>query len=264
MRTLIALSLLLSLGSIPADAQRAILLVGVGDAETGAFVDGAEVQVKGLGRRARTDALGQARLAALPAGTHTVEVRRVGYEPLSATVLLADRDSTDVVMMMLPSPTRLPTVAVKEAPTEVNLSEFEALRGQGQGRFVSVAETAGDRDYTFESFLITHMPSMRLHTMVGHTTIRMVRGQGCQPLVYLDGTLIADGDVTGLSTNRLGAMAYFESAQIPPRYRKGGSGGPSLQNPLKYDGPKKTGLEGEKHNSAGGDPACGALLMWSR
>jgi len=264
MRTPLVLSLLLALGATPAAAQRAILLVGVGDAETGAFVEGVDVQVKGLGRRARTDAMGQARIASLPSGTYTIEARRVGYEPLSATVLLADRDSTDVVMMMLPAPTRLPTVAVKETPTEVNVAEFEALRTQGQGRFVSVAETAGDRDYTFESFLVTYMPAMRLHTMVGHTTVRMVRGQGCQPLVYLDGTLLADGDVTGIATNRLAALAYFESAQIPPRYRKGGSGGPSLQNPLKYDGPPKTGLEGEKHASPGGDPACGALLMWSR
>jgi len=38
-----ALLLTLPLAAAPAAAQRAILLVGVGNAETGAFVEGAEV-----------------------------------------------------------------------------------------------------------------------------------------------------------------------------------------------------------------------------
>ncbi|HYD52280.1 MAG TPA: carboxypeptidase regulatory-like domain-containing protein [Gemmatimonadaceae bacterium] len=266
MRSSIVMLAIVLVAAVPADAaaQRSVLLVGVGDAETGAFVEGAEVIVKGVGRRARTDAMGQARIPALPAGQHVVEVRRIGYAPLTAPVLLAERDSTDMVMMVMPEANRLPAVEVTTRPASGHLAEFEALRKDGQGRFVSVLETAGDRDYTFESFLLAHMPGMRLQQLQGHTTVMMIRGSACQPLVYLDGVMLGDGDVSGLGTRSLGAVAFFESGQIPPRYRRGGTGGPGLQNPMKYDGPPKQGNEGEKHRSPGGDPGCGALVMWSR
>lgn len=245
----------------PVQAQRAILLVGVGDAETGAFVEGAEVQVRGLGRRARTDGMGRARIASLPAGQYTVEVRRVGYELLSAPVLLASGDSTDVVMMVRASVTRLPTVAVNERELAgPHLAEFEALRATGQGRFVSLEDRERQRDYSFNSFLLTNLPGMRVKDFGGAYRVEMIRGMKCQPLVYIDGTLIADGDVSGVSPKSLAAIAWFESGQIPPKYRRGGSGGPTTQV-------MRTGVPdtlGAKAKSMGGDAGCGALVMWQR
>lgn len=251
--------LLLVASALP--AQRAILLVGVGDAETGAFVPGAEVQVKGTGRRAHTDEMGRARLASLPAGQYTVEVRRVGYEPLSAPVLLAERDSTDVVMLMQASVTRLPEVAVHERPMEGgHIAEFETLRATGQGRFVALQDVERQRDYSFNSFLLTNLPSMRVKDFGGAYRVEMVRGMKCQPLVFLDGTLIADGDVSGVSPKSLAAIAWFESGQIPPKYRRGGSGGP-LTNVMRTGVPDTLGA---KATSMGGDAGCGALVMWQR
>jgi len=84
--------------------------------------------------------MGRARLANLPAGRATVEVRRVGYEPLAAPVLLAERDSVDVVMLVRASPAQLPAVAVVDSAPRLFLEEFDALRRLGQGRFVAPDE----------------------------------------------------------------------------------------------------------------------------
>lgn len=266
MTTRILLALTLAVATPPAAAaQRAILLVGVGDAETGAFVEGAEVSVRGTGRRARTDVMGRARLAGLPAGQHTVEVRRVGYEPLAAPVLLASGDSTDVVMLVQAAAQALPAVAVEASSPRggaAQLAEFEELRRDGQGRFVSLGEKGLQRDYTLESFLISNMPGMRLRQNGGLATVMLVRGLACQPLVYLDGVMLADGDVSNLRPASLGAVAFFETGQIPPRYRKGGSGGVG-STPLGGRAARRGG-EGDKATARGGDAGCGALLFWSR
>lgn len=58
----------------------------ISDANTGRFLPGVEVEVVGEGRSAVTDRDGSYRIAGLPAGTYTVEVRYLGYDPTTERV----------------------------------------------------------------------------------------------------------------------------------------------------------------------------------
>lgn len=227
-----------------------MLLVGVGDAETGLFLPDADVPVLGADRRARTDSLGRARLAGLAGGTYTVEVRRLGYAPLSAPVRLSGRDSLEVVLMVRSSAQQLPAVTVRDTVASPFLREFEERRKRALGgRFVTRAEIEQLRDYDLGSLLIAKIPGLRM--VGGKAFFRRGAGLGCQPTAYWNGVMLAEGDIGAVmqagGVGELGGFEFYTSGFIPVQYQMAGSMGVSF---------------GAK--SRGGGPSCGVLLLWSR
>ena len=65
----------------------------ISDANTGRYLPGVEVVVLGEGRMAVTDRDGSYRIPDLPAGTYTVQIRYIGYDPISESVSVPETGS---------------------------------------------------------------------------------------------------------------------------------------------------------------------------
>jgi hypothetical protein len=95
---------------------------------SGYAVPNAQVQVLDLTLRAITDSEGRFALEAVPAGTHTLRVSRIGYQPLERDVVLSDTIAVDVVMTMTPVALRLSEVVV--VPSHYGVLETEVTSQQ--------------------------------------------------------------------------------------------------------------------------------------
>ena len=90
-------AVLLCASASMADAQRrTTILVETGDAVSGIFLPSVQIQIASLKLTQHTDSLGEARFTGVPPGKYTIEARRVGFQPLSAPVLIAGQDSFQV------------------------------------------------------------------------------------------------------------------------------------------------------------------------
>jgi len=250
----------IALTAAPLGAQRSVLLVGVGDAESGVFVPHAEVTVYPERLKARTDSLGQARIAGLMPGKHAVEVRRIGYAPLGAPVMLSGRDSVEVVLMVRSSAATLPTVSVVDTAAPFFLREFEERRRtRTGGKFITTEQIDRVRDYDLGSLFIAHIPGLRLD---GEGKPLSSRGR-CRPLTFWNGVKInLNGGGLGdlLKTQDLGGVEFYPPGFVPVQYHKPGdmavySGG----NPLLGGAGRARAFL-----SRSADASCGVLLLWSR
>lgn len=114
--SLLALALALPLSAGAALAQ-GTLTGSVIDASNGLNVTGALVRIDAIQRETATDRSGRFTLAGLPAGTHTIRVRYLGYAPVSQEVAITNGGKTSVVVKITPATTTLGTVVVTEART---------------------------------------------------------------------------------------------------------------------------------------------------
>ena len=116
----------------------------VRDARTKAAVAGAEVLIAALARSARTDDSGRYVIREIDAGRHTVAVRMLGYDSLSAEVGFSGDDAVvrDFALVMRAQPLAEVPVLGKAQPVEdLPLVGADDLRGPASGE-----EGKGDRD----------------------------------------------------------------------------------------------------------------------
>ena len=96
-RSVVAVIAVTLLGALEARAQATGSISGrVVDSATSAPLGNAAVMVDGTNRRATTRDDGTFTLSAVPAGSHTVRVRRIGYGTSSRSVSLAEGQSLDI------------------------------------------------------------------------------------------------------------------------------------------------------------------------
>jgi iron complex outermembrane receptor protein len=92
-RVLACSSLVLAAGALPLAAQSGTLQGTVSDSG-GAPLVNASVTVEGTGLRATTGTTGEYQLRGVPAGTHTVRARLIGYQAATAAVTITPNDVT--------------------------------------------------------------------------------------------------------------------------------------------------------------------------
>jgi TonB-dependent receptor len=114
MRSLTASLLLLLLAAAPAAAQ-GTLTGTVLDGSNGLNLTGAVVRIEALRREAITDRTGRFLMPGVPAGTHTVTVRYIGFTMSSQEVVIRDNDRTAITVRMTAATTTLGAVMVTEA-----------------------------------------------------------------------------------------------------------------------------------------------------
>lgn len=97
----------------------------------------AEVSLPTLALTRTTDDAGSFRIAGIPAGTHRVTMRRIGFGQLDSSITFAD-EHTVQVRITLGSVVRLDSVVVtsKNTTRDVLMQAFEENRAKGFGRFV--------------------------------------------------------------------------------------------------------------------------------
>ncbi len=100
-------ALLLSAGTAPLAAQGGLLSGTVLDDGSGIAVTGAVIRIGALERETVTDRNGRFVLTGLPAGTHVVLARYIGYQPLERSITITAGASTTLEFRLAPAETQL-------------------------------------------------------------------------------------------------------------------------------------------------------------
>ncbi len=220
----------------------------------------AEVMIQELGKTALTDDKGAFRLFDIPAGTHRVVVRRVGFGPLDATIAFAPNQTVDR-RVVLSRATTLGTVTVVG---ESNLPlSFDENRKVGLGHFATRAELALKEGQplaqVLRNFPGAGVPSSRggsaawvmatrVPPSLGSTGVyypspferRQGMPAGCYAKVWVDNVLMNPGsptepfDINSIGVEQIEALEFYASA---------------AQTPMKY---------------AILDSTCGVVVIWRR
>lgn len=226
------------MASSPGIAQTPAGLTGVVRDTAGAPL--AAVQVTSSGLRTYTDSAGRFQFTALPGGIVGVQVRRLGYEPRDTSVTLAGGITDSLLVVMAILPVDLPGMSTAaQADAHRRLADFYRHRASGQGYYFDRREIE-ERRVTRISDLLRRLPGIRMNTdRSGRGVLRMGRtagGRDCPPDFWIDGIRAAGLNVDDLPLTDVEALEVYK--------------GPS-------------GLPPELNNRFG-NPACGAVVIWTR
>ena len=211
-------------------------------------ISGVDVSLTDAGLSGRTDAKGVFRIVKIPAGTHEVSLRQIGYSPLVLKIDFSDNVITDR-QFVLTAAQVLDSVVV--AGRRATIPEFEERRKLGIGRFLTRDELA-EQESRRMSDVLAHIGGLRIErgTGGGQAWISGGRGQmtvydpdplakamGAKPACYvdvwLDGIRLYTGqagsmgqplfNVNSMQPGDLEAIEYFAgAASVPPKYFRSG------------------------------------------
>jgi TonB family protein len=135
-----------------------------------------------------TDSSGAFTMRGLTPGALTLTVRRLGFEPLSSLIILADAPLS-VDLRVRPVGRLLPAVRVRarSEPYESRLAGFNARRAKKLGYYITRDEIEKRNDFSMTAAL-RRIPGVQPYTMRGALgrTVRLP-GSACPPLVFVDG-----------------------------------------------------------------------------
>lgn len=227
------------------DAAGLATLVAVAtDATSGAPLANAVVSLTGVNVQGVTDDAGRVTLGQVPPGTHTLVVRRIGYEILERVVTVSSSDTVRLAPKAL-ALTAIPFVL----DTVVATGELEGQRWLEMVGFVE-RRKAGFGDFITRQEFERYVPSettdiLRRLSAVGVRPNpnygrpwaggrldprRWIIGQGdaCPALFFLDGAFIGDASYVEpeylLDVNQIEAVeAYSGPSQMPVMFNRTGS-----------------------------------------
>jgi len=213
------------------DAQ----LTGVVRDEHGQPVAGARVFVRGTNLSATTNDRGFFGLDSLPGGTHTAEVRAVGYLPTSTTVHLFPDHPVQAEIFIGDKAVTLETVRVQATLVfSRNLAKFQTNRSRNPGGiFVGPAEIERFRGMRFSN-LVQNVPGVRVNYTGGFNILMDYAGTDdgqsrglCVPQIYLDGqrSFYTGAEIEGLyrADELAGVEVYVRNSQRPPEFQDSSS-----------------------------------------
>ncbi|MEP7344624.1 MAG: TonB-dependent receptor, partial [Gemmatimonadaceae bacterium] len=150
------------------------------DAATGRPVAAAAVQLRGTVRRTTSDLNGRFTLSAVPRGRYTLDVRRLGYTPLSQEgVIIDDTSAVRIHLLLTPSPFRLAEVTVVPGA-------FSFLDGASATRQTITREQIQSAPFGEDLFrAMNRVPGLASGDYGAHFSIR--GGRQDETLILLDG-----------------------------------------------------------------------------
>jgi hypothetical protein len=196
-------------------------------------VERAQVLLIGSGVATLSNASGEYALDSLPAGTHAIEVRALGYAPANVALDLRSGVTTTADILLASRVAVLEAVTVYgKAPKRGEAGQF-VERSHGMfGRFMTAEQIARSGAVNVPD-LLRMIPGLRVTQASGSlmTTV-LSRGEAfdasCMPDVYLDGMLITDG-ASSLDNlvrpSEIGGMEiYVDASTVPVQFRRGACG----------------------------------------
>ena len=234
----------------PASRSGTSSVSGVVTGAEGRPLRDAMVVLLGVAGSARTDSAGEFRIASLPAGSHTIEVRRLGFVPSHATVHLRPAQTARVALRLTQPVVLLDSVRVlTDRVIRVDQTRgFEERRKREHGVFIDRREIER-RAATETADLLRGIPGVgERFTQTAGTMAVSDRGAKsiygdkgvCATTVYLDGLLIPETLNGATDLDRWIKPREIEAIEV-------------------YAGPSQTPPEFNRPVSA-----CGVILIWSR
>jgi hypothetical protein len=194
--------------------------------------------VRGSGSTAITGEDGRFALANLPAGTRSVQVRAIGYEPRTATVTLRSGGTATASVVLDKRVDVLAAVNVieKQANRKRDLTGFDERRRQGMGSYLTREDIEKRSPISMTDALRTTAGLQIVPNGDGTNSV-LGRG-GCRPAVYVDGMQVMDGstdlDAIVRPSDVRGVEVYRSGSTVPAEY--GGVGGNSCGTLLVWTG----------------------------
>jgi hypothetical protein len=206
-------------------------LTGVVRDEKGQGVDGARVLVRGTNISTTSTDRGYFTLDSLPGGTHTLEVRSLGYLPASAIVHLAAEQPAQAEVFIGDRLVTLETVRVTATLVfSRNLAKFQTNRERNiGGTFVGPREIERYRGMRFSN-LLQSIPGVRLSYRDGFSVLMDYTGTDdghnmglCVPQFYIDGqrSQYSGSEIEGLfrAEEIAGLEVYVRENQRPIEFQ---------------------------------------------
>ena len=215
-------------------------LVGEVRTSSGEPVDRALVTLFGSTGQDTTARDGRWALADLPAGTHTLEARVIGWVPQRIPVdLVSGRTDTIVITLAERVATLDRVTIVGQRQTGSALEGFVKRRRQGMGRFLTQNQIQ-DRAAFSVGDLLRGIPGVRIENNMFDQAIYV---RNCMPNVWVDGQYLSDG-ATSLSflvrpEEVAGVEVYSSLSATPAEFQRMAQG------------------------SAMG-AGCGSIVVWTR
>lgn len=206
-------------------------------------IEGALVTVLGRPHATRTDSAGRYALTALPAGSHTLEARAIGYGRRRAGVELRGEREASASLTLPRLAVPLPDVNVVAAAAERDRTGFEGRRATADGHFIGREDIRRRGTVRIEDLFKT-VPGLKVEPL-GATEYQILSTRGgtgfatlCVPTVFVDGIRIPQDTDFGSNLPVVpeeihGIEVYRSPAAAPPRYQTAGAN-------------------------------CGVILIWSR
>ncbi len=230
---------------------------------TRAAIPFAVVEVRGV-RSTQASVSGVYTLGDLPAGSHTVVARAVGFQPFELPVEIAVGDTVDVDLLLLKSATQLaPLEVVASAGRALGkMARFEDHRKAGLGRFYDRQALVARGDGATVAGLLRATAGLRLVQLpspcVG-SAAASARGVGSVEvparMTCLGGTPLFMACYLTIMID--GVITWTWGEPDPPNVEGIGLG--EFQAIEVYRGPSELPIELNRTGSA-----CGMLVLWTR
>ena len=218
------------------DSQPSGAIVGAVRDSGGAPIRLASILAAGV--QALSDSAGRFLLERVPAGKVTVNVRRLGFEPRQIVVELMDGERDSLVVTLRTLPQTLPEVtAAADAHLRIHLAEFFRHRETGMGRYLDRAQMTKMR-VSLLSDVLRRLPGVRVSPdRNGRYILRMGRStRNCPPDFWIDNVRAPFLNVDDIPLQDIEAIEVYNGpGALPPEY-----------------------------NHRFGNPACGAIVIWTR
>lgn len=208
-----------------AAAQHGGTLVGTVSDSGGRPIAHAEVRLRGSAFLVRSDDSGGFRFPTLPAGPARVDVRRLGFAPLSVAVSIRAGQTDSLLVALDPVAALLPGMLVEDDYTARShrlLAGFWERRSRGFGHFFTRAEIAAREAHDFTDIVRT-TPGVTITSVNGRKAIRLARGGSargdCPPQYFVDGLQIENASPDEFTPTDVEAVELYAGlGTIPPQF----------------------------------------------
>lgn len=204
-------------------ARGTSILRGIVRDDLGRRVADALVSVASADTAIRTNGDGTFLLRSMPAGTHGVQVRSLGYSLTTRLVDLRPNTTTDI-QFSIPTTTTMAVFNVRaEAIPRPDHKEFNERRKLGFGRAFELKQG----DYVDAADVLKMVPRVQVSYNRGVPAITMPDGTStCNPTIYLDGMKSDMEAITLYPIDNIRAVEVYTSKyQVPARFMGSAFGG---------------------------------------
>jgi hypothetical protein len=223
-------------------AQGAVFAGTVTDSTKKPLAD-VDVQLTDVSLTARTNGKGEFTLANIPAGTHDVAVRRIGYGVIEIRIDFPADQRVERQFRLSPTVT---LESMRVVDTHSDMPGFDDHRRLALGAFLTRAELEPQENRRLAEIL-RQFKGVKIETSGTHTYItsalgiRSAKTNACYALVYLNRALVFRGDpgedlfdLSSIQPTMIEAIEFYSTA---------------AKTPMQY-------------TSANSD--CGVLVIWTR
>ncbi|MDB4889493.1 MAG: hypothetical protein JWL61_1348 [Gemmatimonadetes bacterium] len=205
-------------------ASRATVIVSVAD-QQGRPVENAELRIPDLHLLVRTNWMGQGLFRALPGVSYRLEVRKIGYMPVFATVV-AETDTVGVFIALEPMIASLDTQRVVGLQVPNNLQSYARRRALGIGRFLDDTVMEKEQTRSLPIVLAERFPGVRAapngggrYVLLSTRSSGRMRAGDCTVDVYVDGARYYE-DLDGIRPIDLAGVELYSMGAAPVEYRR--------------------------------------------